>query len=153
VREEPVPDWSELAAQRPDFAAAGARLFTQWGVAWLGTIAADGPRLTPVCPILSGPALYLIVARHTPKYRQLQRDPRYVLHACLGADDEEFQVRGTAHEVAAAAERSAVHQAATFSFKPDDPIFRLAVAHCLWGHWENVGQPGMRPVRRRWSAD
>ncbi|MDX2168778.1 MAG: pyridoxamine 5'-phosphate oxidase family protein [Deltaproteobacteria bacterium] len=147
-----MSDWSDLAAQRPDFAAAGARLFTQFGVAWLGTVAPDGPRLAPVCPVLSGAALYLIVARHTPKYRHLQHNPRYVLHACLGADDEEFQVRGTAHEVPAAAERSAVHQAATFSFQADDPIFRLAVVHSLWCHWENVGQPGTRAIRQRWSA-
>lgn len=147
-----MPDWCDLAAQRPDFAAAGARLFSQFGVAWLATTGAGGPRVAPVCPILTGPALYVIVARHTPKYRQLRRDPRYALHACLGADDEEFVVRGTVHEVGAAAERSAVQQAATFSFKPDDPILRLAVTHIHWCYWQHVGQPNTSAIRQRWSA-
>ena len=145
--------WSEFAAERPDLAEAGARLFRQFSVALLATSGEDGgPRMAPVCPILAGQHLYLIVAGHTPKFRQLQRDPRYALHAFLGANDEEFQVRGTAELVTSEAERSTVHQAATFSFKVEDPVFRLQVGSSLWCHWERVGQPDTKAVRQRWLA-
>jgi general stress protein 26 len=108
TRRAEMASWSEFAADRPDFAEAGARLFRQFSVALLATSAEDGgPRMAPVCPILAGEHLYLIVARHTPKLRQLQRDPRYALHAFLGPNDEEFQVRGTAELVTSEAERAA----------------------------------------------
>ena len=120
--------------------------------ALLATVGADGgPRMAPVCPIFAGEHLYLIVGEATPKNRQLRRDPRYVLHAFLGDDDEEFQIRGRASPVDAEAERSQVHAAADFSFQIGDPIFRLSVEHCLWCHWENVGQPDTKALRRRWS--
>jgi hypothetical protein len=148
-----MTSWSAFAAEAPELAEAGRRLFQQFGVALLATVAADGgPRMAPVCPVLAADDLYLIVARHTPKALHLQQDGRYVLHAFLGPNDEELQVRGTATLVGSEDERALVHRAATFSFKQADPIFRLSVAHGLWCHWERVGRPDTRAIRRRWSA-
>jgi hypothetical protein len=153
LEEQGMTRWSAFAAERPDFAEAGARLFQQFGVALLATVASDGaPRLAPVCPILQGEHLYLIVAQRTPKARHLESGRPYALHALLGSNDEEFQVRGVPSLVTAAAERSGVHQVAGFSFDPTDPIFRLSVEHSLWCHWERVGKPDTKAVRRRWSA-
>jgi hypothetical protein len=148
-----MTSWSDFASARPAFAEAGARLFRQYGVALLATVADDGsPRMAPVCPVLSGDHLYLIVAAATPKARHLRRDSGYALHAFLGANDEEFQVRGDAVLVESEEERSQVHRAAAFSFKREDPIFRLSVEHSLWCHWERVGQPDTKAIRQRWSA-
>ena len=35
---------------------------------------------------------------------------------------------------------------------PVCPIFCLDIERALWVHWERVGQPDTRPVRRRWRA-
>jgi hypothetical protein len=76
-----------------------------------------------------------------------------VLHAFLGANDEEFQVAGRAAEVLDETQRSAVHAAIPFAaFQRADPVFRLDVERALWVYWERVGQPDTRAVRRRWTA-
>ena len=78
---------------------------------------------------------------------------RFALHAFLGANDEEFQVAGAAHEVGDAAERGAVHDAIPFpAFERGDPIFRFDLERSLWVFWERVGQPDTKPIRRRWRA-
>ena len=71
-----------------------------------------------------------------------------MLHAALGEKDEELQLAGRAQRVDAAALRARVHADIPFQFEVSDPIFRLGVERCLWGFWENAGQPGTRPVRR-----
>ena len=51
------------------------------------------------------------------------------------------------------AERAAAHAAIPFAaFATSDPIFRLAIDRALWVHWERVGQPDTRAVRRRWPS-
>ena len=78
-------------------------------------------------------------------------DGTYALHAFLGQNDEEFQIRGSVQEVTNPPERWAVHEAIPFpSFDADDPIFRLDVRGCLWVSWERVGEPGTKALRRRW---
>jgi hypothetical protein len=149
--------WADLEAEAPDLAAAGRRRFIGAdGVAigFLATVSALGtPRLAPVCPIFCGDHLYLCIGARTPKAADLRDRGAYALHAFLGENDEELQVSGTATEVSAAAERAAVHRAIPFkSFHADDPLFRLDLERALWVHWERVGEPGTRPIRRRWAA-
>jgi hypothetical protein len=109
------------------------------------------PHLSPVCPIFCGADLYLSAGTHTPKAGDLRGSGRYVLHAFLGANDEEFQVAGRALEVDDPAERAAVHAAIPFAaFKVNDPIVRLSIDRALWVYWERVGKPDTSPVRRRW---
>jgi hypothetical protein len=149
--------WGEFARAAPEFAAAVQRLFVGAdGVAigFLATVsAASRPHLGPVCPIFCGDGLYLCASARTPKVADLRANGAWVLHAFLGANDEELQVAGTAVEVQSDEERAAVHAAIPFaSFERSDPIFRLDVARSLWVHWERVGQPDTRPVRRRWPA-
>ena len=75
--------WGELRAARPDLAETGRALLYQVGVGlgYLATVRADGgPRVHPVCPILTDDGIYLFVVS-SPKRADLRRDPRYALHA------------------------------------------------------------------------
>ena len=147
--------WQDFEKEAPQFAAAGRRLLVDdEGVAigFLASVSADGvPHLAPVCPIFCGAALYLSASARSPKARDLRADGRYVLHAFLGAYDEEFQLAGRGEEVIDEAERAAVHEAILFpSFDRADPIFHLAIERSLWVHWERPGQKDTTAVRRRW---
>ena len=152
-----MSSWTEFAESAPDFAAAGKRLLVGEdgvAIAFLGTAQPAGIlHLAPVCPVFCGPELYLSAAAKSPKVRDLRTDGRYALHAFLGPNDEEFQLRGTATATVDAAERARVHEAIPFpSFERDDPIFRFAINSVLWAFWERVGQPDTQVVRRRWPA-
>jgi len=98
-----------------------------------------------------GVAIGFLATARVPEVADLRATGRFVLHAFLGANDEELQLGGTAAEVEKAEEREAVHEAIPFgSFDRADPIFRLAIERALWVFWERVGQSDTRPVRRRW---
>lgn len=147
--------WNDFAEAAPEFAAAGRRLLVGDdgnAIAFLGTTTADGlPHLGPVCPIFCQGDLYLSASKRTPKVDDLRTTGRYGLHAFLGENDEEFQIRGIAREVSSDAERAAVHAAIPFAaFDTTDPIFRFGIERALWVYWERVGQPDTRAVRRRW---
>ena len=150
--------WSVFESAAPDFAAAGRRVLGGADDAPIGFLATrsrgGAPHLSPVCPIFAESGLYLSAVRRTPKYTDLHSDGRFVLHAFLGENDEEFQVAGVARLVEEAAEREAVHRAIPFpSFDAADPLFEFLIARCLWCWWENPGQPDTRPVRRRWRPE
>jgi Pyridoxamine 5'-phosphate oxidase len=152
-----MASWSEFEAEAPELGAAGRRLLIgSDGVAigFLASLGARGaPHLSPVCPIFCDAQLYLSAAAQTPKAADLREAGRYVLHAFLGASDEEFQVAGSAAEVASEAERSAVRGAIPFaSFQRGDPIFRLSIERALWVFWERPGQPDTRALRKRWRV-
>jgi hypothetical protein len=75
--------WAEFAHARPDLAEAGRRLLYQFGVGlgFLATVRADGgPRLQPMCPLLTDDAL-LGFLQPSPKRQDLHRDGRYALHS------------------------------------------------------------------------
>jgi hypothetical protein len=91
-----MTSWKTFAQQAPEFAAFGEARFKS-GVAYLGTLRADGgPRVHPVTPIV-GEQLFLFMEPTSPKGKDLQRDPRYSLH-CSVVDSSggsgEFYVRG-----------------------------------------------------------
>jgi hypothetical protein len=148
--------WSDFERLAPDFAAAGRRLLIGSDGVAIGFLAsaADGrPHLSPVCPIFCADALYLSAPGHTPKVADLRASGGYVLHAMLGASDEEFQIAGRAREVTDPAERASVHAAIRFAaFRRDDPIFRFSIERALWVYWERVGQPDTQAVRKRWRS-
>jgi len=91
-----MTSWKEFAEQAPEFAEFGKARF-QSGVAYLGTLRADGsPRVHPVTPII-GENLFLFMEPTSPKRNDLLRDARYTLH-CSVEDSSggggEFYVRG-----------------------------------------------------------
>jgi hypothetical protein len=149
--------WREFEAESPTLAEAGKRLLVGSdgvAIAFLSTASSSGtPHIAPVCPIFSGEKLFLSAAGSTPKVRDLRGNPRYALHAFLGANDEEFQIQGSAHELETEADRAAVHEAIKFgSFDRNHPIFELSVLRALWVHWQRVGHPDTAAVRRSWAA-
>jgi hypothetical protein len=93
-----MASWMEFARQAPKIAEFGQTRF-QSGVAYLGTVRADGsPRVHPVTPIIDE-QLFLFMEPTSPKGADLQRDGRYTLH-CSVEDSSggggEFYVRGRA---------------------------------------------------------
>jgi hypothetical protein len=94
-----VLSWAEFAHARPDLAEAGRRLLYQFGVGlgFLATVrAGGGPRLHPMCPLVTEDALVGFL-QPSPKRQDLHRDGRYALH-CFPPDDNEdaFVVSGRA---------------------------------------------------------
>jgi general stress protein 26 len=98
-----VDRWSDLEAQAPELAAAGRQLLYQFGpgLGILATIRRDGgPRLHPVCPVITHGGLWVFVVNRSPKVHDLRRDGRYALHAYPPDDrDDEFMVAGSARAV------------------------------------------------------
>lgn len=91
--------WHEFAASRPDLARRATELLYEVGVglAYLSTVRPDGgPRVHPVCPLLTASSLHCFVVP-SPKQRDLLRDGRYALHSFPREDDEDaVYLTGTA---------------------------------------------------------
>jgi Pyridoxamine 5'-phosphate oxidase len=152
-----VVSWSEFAAAAPDLAEIGQRQLTQFGVglAFLATVRADGgPRLHPVCPVVSHGRLYVLITPESPKRQDLLRDGRYALQPFPQpkAGSDEFYVSGRARVIADEATRAAVVRDAKHMADPAETVFELAVERVLHTRWEHVLTPQMRPVRRACRA-
>ena len=96
--------WKQFSATRPDLARVGASLlyeFGDLGLGFLATVRADGgPRVHPVCPMLTEQGLYAFVVLG-PKLHDLRRDGRYALHCETfppPRHDDAFYVTGLARE-------------------------------------------------------
>jgi hypothetical protein len=84
--------WSDFAAAAPPLAEFIRKTLHQYGagLGYLATVRRDGsPRIHPVSPAIVGGRLYCCLV-DSPKRRDLDRDPRYALHAypCDESDDE-----------------------------------------------------------------
>jgi hypothetical protein len=97
-----VISWSDFKAQQPELASQGADLMYHYGVglAFLGTVRADGgPRLHPMCPLLTDSGLYAFIVP-SPKQRDLHRDGRYAMHSFpLENNEDAFYLSGVASHV------------------------------------------------------
>ncbi len=88
--------WGGFQSQQPELARQGADLLYHFGVglAFLGTVGADGgPRLDPVCPLLTEAGLYGFIVP-SPKQADLHRDGRYAVHSFPLEDNEDAFYRG-----------------------------------------------------------
>ena len=144
--------WGEFARERADLAAAGRELmcFFGLGLGFLGTVRKDGgPRLHPICPVITGEGLYAFIGR-TPKLGDLLRDGRYALHSNpLPDNDDAFYVTGRAEHRTEAALRSAVSAVYFEGLKLDAPwpgfedetFFELLIAGCLLTRTPGHGGP------------
>src|SRR5881398_1544495 len=87
----PVVHWGDFRRLRPDLAEAGRRLLYQFGV--------GGPRIHPICPLLTDDGLYAFLAPSL-KRDDLRRDPRYALHSFPSPQNEDaFYVTGIVRPV------------------------------------------------------
>ena len=149
--------WKDFSAAAPDLARAGHTLLNQFGVglAFLSTVRADGaPRLHPVCPVISGERLFVLITPTSPKHRDLVQDGRYALQTFPqpkpGSD--EFFLAGRAQLVADAGARAAVLHDARHRADESEALFELWIERAMHTRWENVLTPDMRPVRQKWRA-
>ena len=96
--------WTEFERHQPALADAGRRQYYQFGIglAFLATVRRDGgPRVHPVCPVLSPAGLHLLI-KAGPKRQDLRRDGRYALHSetCPPPrHDDGFAIIGRGREV------------------------------------------------------
>ena len=149
--------WAQFATAAPDLAGAGRALLHQFGVglAFLATVRRDGaPRLHPVCPVLSGDGLFVLITATSPKRADLLRDGRYALQTFPQpkAGSDEFYVTGAARLVEDGAMRAAVLRDAKHMADESETLFELSVDRVMHTRWENVLTPHMRSVHATWRA-
>jgi len=135
--------WTEFERHQPALAGAGRRQFYQFGIglAFLATIRGDGgPRVHPVCPVISPAGLHLLI-KAGPKQQDLRRDGRYALHseACPPPrHDDGFAIIGRAREVTGA-ETAGVVRGQVLAERDgkvwpgfdEELIFELGIERCL----------------------
>ena len=115
--------------------------------------ARDGaPRLHPVSPFILQGRLFVATPKTSPKAHDQLRDGRYVMHMLPGENDDEFAIRGHAIAITDAETRAMILKDGPHFVKPHDFYFEYRIESAATTVWENVGQPGTRPIRQRWSA-
>ena len=136
--------WNQFEQDHPALAGVGREQLYQVGIglAFLATVRADGgPRVHPVCPVLSPAGLHLLVIPG-PKQHDLRRDGRFFLHTetCPPPrQDDGFSIAGRAREVTDPAVRAVVRGqiVAERGETPDwpgldtDALFELLLDRCL----------------------
>lgn len=141
--------WADFAASAPELAAFGAQRFSS-GVAYLGTVSAEGmPRVHPVTPIFTN-ELYLFMEPNSPKGKDLERGSLYALHcgvANASGGEGEFYLRGRGRRVHSADERALA--AAAASYQPAERYILLALS--VEFAFMNV-YTDTEPRRMRWQA-
>ena len=144
-----MTSWAEFSQQAPELAAFGAARFRS-GVAYLGTLRADGsPRVHPVTPIM-GEQLFLFMEPTSPKGKDLQRDPRYTLH-CSVEDSSggggEFYVTGRAILAADPLLRAQAVESSPYVPQDHYILFVLTIEFAFM----NTYMDG-KPLPRRWQS-
>ena len=154
--------WGELTAVQPEAAATGRAMLYQFGVGlgFLGTVRADGgPRVHPVCPILTDDGLYLFVVA-SPKRADLLRDPRFALHAFpTDGNEDAFYLTGAAEQKADPTLRARIAQQyliveREMTEEPpgfdDEQLFELRINTCLTT--KTTGHGDWNPQHTVWKA-
>jgi hypothetical protein len=141
--------WKEFAQQAPEFAAFGEVRFRS-GVAYLGTLRADGsPRVHPVTPIV-GEQLFLFMEPTSPKGKDLQRDARYTLHCSVensSGGGGEFYVRGRATLTDNPLIREQAVQASSYAPQDHYIVFMFTIEFAFMNSYEEG-----KPHTRRWQS-
>lgn len=171
-----VARWEEFETDAPALAAVAARLWPGitalhrgrsaervgdvFAIAYLATVRRDGaPRVHPFCPILAGGRLFAAIPRSSPKGWDLRREPRCVIHALPGPDDDELCIRAVASEVLDADASAFVRDVVAGSgvggmieTVTHDDLFEFDLQQVDVARWLDIGQPGTRAERQQWRA-
>jgi hypothetical protein len=170
-----VATWSQFEREAPELAAYAARLWPGvvalgrgeqlgeapvFSIGYLASIRPDGgPRLHPFCPIIAGGRLFAAIPPSSPKGWDLRRDPRCVIHALPGPEDDELCIRATAREVSDDDVKQLVRQVVGRSgvggmveTVSHHPLFEFELHQVDVARWVDVGQPGTHAVRQQWRA-
>lgn len=146
-----MPRWSDLVEQAPEIADPGKDLLDDHVLAFLATTRRDGsPRVHPMVPVTAVDDLFVVIASWSPKWHDLRRDARCVLHALPGPRDDEFVLRCRGVESPWSLET--VRSAANHAVHDDDHLFRLEIDQADLGWWDRVGQPNTQRHRLRWTS-
>lgn len=124
--------WSEVQSSQPRLAEVGRRRLIEPGVVLVATIRRDGtPRMSPVEPFVMDGAFWLSMMWQSTKAKDLQRDPRILVHNVItspdGGPDGEFKLRGTARteDDREVQRRYAEAVAASLGWNPEPGRFHL----------------------------
>jgi len=94
--------WSDIGLTQPRLAELAQQRLIDPGVVLVATIRHDGtPRLSPVEPYVLDGELWLSMMWQSTKARDLQRDPRILVHSVITSREGvegELKIRGTARE-------------------------------------------------------
>ena len=170
-----MPTWAQFEAEAPEVAAVASRLWPGalalarggpsppgvdvFAVAYLATVRRDGaPRLHPFCPIIAGGRLFAAIPASSPKGHDLRRDPRCVIHALPGPDDDELCIRATAADVTADVDTATLVRRVVvrsgvggmIETTTHDPLFEFDLQQVDVATWVDVGKPGTHAVRHQW---
>jgi len=123
--------WDEFAAACPELAALGEERLRERELCLLGTLRRNSfPRISPVEPDFVDGELMLGMMWQSPKARDLQRDPRCVVHSVV-ADRQgtggDFKLYARAVEVQDPARRERYRATikARIDWEPDEPSYHL----------------------------
>ena len=149
--------WAEFARAAPDLAEVGRGLLFQFkvGLAFLATVRKDGgPRMHPVCPVLSDDRLYVLITAESPKRQDLVRDGRYAMQSFPqpkpGSD--EFYLTGRAVLIADEKARAMILRDAKHMADASEIVFELLLDRVMHTRWEHVLTPQMRSSHRVWRG-
>jgi len=149
-----MSSWAEFAAAAPEIAERGGRRLGV-GVAYIATTARDGsPRVHPFTPLIGGGRLLAFIAKHTVKYGNLLREPRFAIHAMIGKDDEEFMIigRAVASDDWATRLQAAIEARKISMTSSNDVAFEFFIARAHWAVWDGLGTPNIRKRSERWRS-
>jgi hypothetical protein len=167
--------WAAFEREAPELAAVAAMLWPgvhalhrgepppasqpSFEVAYLATTRPDGsPRLHPFCPFLAAGNLLAAIPQSSPKGHDLRRDPRCVIHAMPGPEDDELCIRALASEVGDNVQKRAAAVAigetsgvgGMSETMAHDPLFEFDLVQVDTARWLAIGQPGTRAERSQW---
>jgi hypothetical protein len=172
-----VATWAQFEREAPEVAEVATRLWpgqlalhrhgplpdgASWfALSYLGTVRRDGgPRVHPFCPILADGRLFAAIPRSSPKGWDLRRDPRCVIHALPGVNDDELYIHALAREVSS--DKSLRVSIGAFVARTGvggmiesiahDPLFEFDLRQVDVARWVDIGKPGTHAVRRQWRA-
>jgi hypothetical protein len=172
-----MASWTRFETEAPDLAAVAELLWpgivalqrgrtppdpgAVFAIGYIATVRRDGaPRLHPFCPILAAGRLFAAIPPSSPKGGDLRRDPRCVIHALPGPDDDELCIRATAREVSDDAVTRALVQrivgksgvGGMIDSVANHPLFELDLERVDVARWVDVGRSGTHAVRHQWRA-
>ena len=150
--------WDKFAETSPALAAKGQALLFQYGpgLAFLATVRkAGGPRVHPVCPVISHSRLYLLVMPDSPKKWDLMRDGKFALQSFPEdrPDSDEFYLSSLALPIDDESIFNAVITDAKHQASRDEILFELTIDRAMHTRWEGFGTPDLRPVHMKWNDD
>jgi len=162
-----VSSWQQFAVEAPELSERGRRRLESTGLCLVGTLRRDGsPRISPVEPLILDGELYLGMMWQSWKARDLERDPRCVLHSTVSdknGQEGDLKLYGRAVGVDSDDERSCYRQAlqSLTGWAPSGErwhLFRLDIDQAAWfqvvppdGHDIKVWRPGSAPELRTCS--